>query len=96
MRGEDEDTINVSAAAFMRLACRVIRRAVLRLGSAATLAYQGALASFWLPALASWLSRLKPWARKHAEARFGRLVTTEPGRQTAGLVTLWESPMNRA
>src|SRR5260370_40919571 len=48
------------------------------MGAAVRSVEQGALAHVSSRALASLLSRLKPSARKHAEARYGRLVSTEP------------------
>jgi hypothetical protein len=81
----------------MRLARRVYRPAVLRLGRVRQ--YESTVGGFSLLLVAGF-SQLAVLAKavgmKHAEARFGPTVITKPGRQTAGLVTLWESPMNRA
>jgi hypothetical protein len=57
---------------------------------------RGLSASFSWSALAKAWRRLKPGAGKHAEARSFVIVAVASGRQTAGLVTLRASPMNRA
>jgi len=87
---------HLQRAAFMRLSRRVTRPAVYGWGKVPVNSERGLSASFFSPALASLAAEVKAWPMKHAEARSSLIVTVASGRKTAGLVTLRESPMNRA